>query len=80
MQRPTSHADLTKTAVEYVRVSSIQPFPGWDDVTVARLPELTAILAQVAGGGDAVMLMDLHLGAAAPAARAPASLAIELQF
>jgi hypothetical protein len=43
--------------------------------------QLAAILAQVADGGDGVMLMDLHLGAAAPAAAAaPASLAIELQF
>jgi non-ribosomal peptide synthetase component F len=48
---------------------------------VAVLAEqLTAILAQVASGGDEVMLMDLHLGAAAPAAPAPTSLAIELQF
>jgi non-ribosomal peptide synthetase component F len=47
----------------------------------ALVRQLVAILAQVTSEGDSVMLMDLHLGAAAPAtAPTPASLAIELQF
>jgi non-ribosomal peptide synthetase component F len=49
----------------------------------ALVRQLTAILAQVTADGDGVLLMDLHLGTAAPPgapAAAPASLAIELQF